>query len=54
MKIGYFILKEGLREDPHVSKLLSDLLAAATAAYEIRTKSDVRTSSPTSAFPSWA
>ncbi|MBR4686690.1 MAG: NAD(+)/NADH kinase [Bacteroidales bacterium] len=41
MKIGYFILKEGLREDPHVSKLLSDLRAASYEVYEIRTKSDV-------------
>ena len=41
MKIGYFILKEGLREDPHVSRLLSELRAASYEVYEIRTKSDV-------------
>ena len=41
MKIGYFILKEGLREDPHVSRLLSELRSASYEVYEIRTKSDV-------------
>ena len=41
MKIGYFILKEGLRDDPHVSRLLSELQAASYEVYEIRTKSDV-------------
>ena len=41
MKIGYFILKEGLRQDPHVLKLLSDLEAASCEVYAIRAKSDV-------------
>ena len=29
MKIGYFILNDGLREDPSVTGLLSDLEAAS-------------------------
>ena len=41
MKIGYFILNEGLREDPSVTGLLSDLEAASCEVYEIRSKSDV-------------
>ena len=41
MKIGYFILNGGLREDPSVRKLLSDLEAASFQVYEIRSKSDV-------------
>ena len=41
MKIGYFILKESLREDPHVIKLLDELKAASYEVYEIRAKSDV-------------
>ena len=42
MKIGYFILNDGLREDPSVCKLLSDLQAASCAVYEIRDKSDIQ------------
>ena len=42
MKIGYFILNDGLREDPSVCKLLSDLEAASCAVYEIRDKSDIQ------------
>ena len=41
MKIGYFILNDGLREDPTVTGLLSDLKAASYEVYEIRSKSDV-------------
>ena len=41
MKIGYFILNDGLREDPSVTGLLSDLEAASCEVYEIRSKSDV-------------
>ena len=41
MKIGYFILNDGLREDPSVCKLLSDLEAASYEVYEIRDKQDV-------------
>ena len=42
MKIGYFILKDGLREDPSARKLLSDLESASYEVYEIRDKNDVR------------
>ena len=42
MKIGYFILNEGLREDPAVCKLISELESASYEVYEIRSKSDVR------------
>ena len=41
MKIGYFILKEGLRNDPQVLGLLSDLKTASYEVYEIRNKKDV-------------
>ena len=41
MKIGYFILNDGLREDPAARKLLSDLEDASYEVYEIRSKSDV-------------
>ena len=41
MKIGYFILKEGLRNDPQVLGLLSDLKSASYEVYEIRNKKDV-------------
>lgn len=43
MKIGYFMLNDGLREDPDVRKLLSELEAASYEVYEIRTKNDIRT-----------
>jgi len=43
MKIGYFILNDGLREDPHVCKLLSELEAVPFEVYEIRSKNDIRT-----------
>ena len=42
MKIGYFILNDGLREEPSVRKLLADLEAASYEVYEIRSKSDVQ------------
>ena len=42
MKIGYFILNDRLREDPHVADLLRELEAASFEVYEIKTKSDVR------------
>ena len=42
MKIGYFILNDGLREEPSVRKLLADLEAASYEVYEIRNKSDVQ------------
>ena len=42
MKIGYFILKDTLRSDPHVRELLEELEAASYEVYEITTKSDVR------------
>ena len=42
MKIGYTILKDGLREDPSVCKLLADLEAASYEVYEIRSKNDIR------------
>jgi NAD+ kinase len=42
MKIGYFILNEGLREDPHVSKLLAELEAASYEVYPIVSKNDIR------------
>ena len=42
MKIGYFILKDGLRTDTRVKELLEELRAASYEIYEITTKSDVR------------
>ena len=42
MKIGYFILNEGLRENPQVTGLLGELEAASYEVYEIKSKSDVR------------
>ena len=41
MKIGYFILKEGLREDRQASHLLEELRSASCEVYEIRSKSDI-------------
>ena len=41
MKIGYFILKEGLREDRQASLLLEELRSASCEVYEIRSKSDI-------------
>ena len=41
MKIGYFILNDGLREDPHVQGLLEELRAASFQVYEIRDKNDI-------------
>lgn len=41
MKIGYFILKEGLREDPRACHLLAQLRDASYQVYEIRSKSDI-------------
>ena len=42
MKIGYFILKDGLRKNPHVNELLGELEAASYEVYEIKSKADVR------------
>ena len=42
MKIGYFILNDGLRENPQVTGLLGELAAASYEVYEIKTKADVR------------
>ena len=42
MKIGYFILKDELRENPQVKDLLRELEAASYEVYEIRNKADVR------------
>ena len=42
MKIGYFILNDGLRDHPQVLDLLGELEAASYEVYEIKTKSDVR------------
>lgn len=42
MKIGYFILRDGLREDERMLNLLNDLRQATFEVYEIRTKSDVQ------------
>ena len=41
MKIGYFILNYGLRDNPSVTGLLSELEAASCEVYEIRNKNDV-------------
>ena len=41
MKIGYFILNDGLRDNPSVTGLLSELEAASCEVYEIRNKNDV-------------
>ena len=42
MKIGYFVLKDYLREDPRMESLLQDLQDATFEVYEIRSKADVR------------
>ena len=42
MKIGYFILSDGLREDPRMGTLLQDLESATFEVYEIKSKADVR------------
>ncbi len=42
MKIGYFILRENLRNDAGMLSLLKDLRQATFEVYEIRTKSDVQ------------
>ena len=42
MKIGYFILRENLRNDARMLSLLKDLRQATFEVYEIRTKSDVQ------------
>ena len=41
MKIGYFILNDGLRDNPSVTGLLAELEAASCEVYEIRNKNDV-------------
>ena len=41
MKIGYFILNDGLRDDPHAKGLLDELKAASFQVYEIRDKNDL-------------
>ena len=40
MKIGYFILRDGLRNDERMLSLLKDLKQATFEVYEIRTQSD--------------
>ena len=42
MKIGYFVLKDELREEPRMRALLSELESASYEVYEIKTKSDIR------------
>ncbi|MBR1706069.1 MAG: NAD(+)/NADH kinase [Bacteroidales bacterium] len=42
MKIGFFILKDVLREDPRVQSLFSELEGASYELYEIRSKADIR------------
>ena len=42
MKIGYFILKDELREKPQMQELLGELEAASYEVYEIKSKADVR------------
>ncbi len=42
MKIGYFILKDELREDTRMKALLKDLEEATFEVYEIKNKADVR------------
>ena len=42
MKIGYFILKDELREDARMKALLKDLEEATFEVYEIKKKADVR------------
>ena len=42
MKIGFFILKDDLREDARMLALLKDLQEATFEVYEIKTKADVR------------
>ena len=42
MKIGYFILRDGLRNDERMLSLLKDLEQATFEVYEIRTKNDVQ------------
>ena len=42
MKIGYFILNDGLRGNPQVAGLLKELESASYEVYEIGTKADVR------------
>ena len=41
MKIGYFILNDGLRDDPHAKGLLDELKAASFQVYEIHDKNDL-------------
>ena len=41
MKIGYFILKDDLREDPRMLDMLGELQAASYEVYEIKNKADV-------------
>jgi NAD+ kinase len=41
MRIGYFILNEGLREDKRMVSFLQDLEEATFELYEIKTKADV-------------
>ena len=42
MKIGYFIHRDGLRNDERMLSLLKDLEQATFEVYEIRTKNDVQ------------
>lgn len=42
MKIGYFTLKDELREDKSMQSLLADLRSATYEVYEIKSKADVQ------------
>ena len=42
MKIGYFILKEEIGNNPRKQKLVDELEAAGFEIYEIKTKADVK------------
>ena len=42
MKIGYFLLKDVLRDDPQLRTLFDELQGASYELYEIRSKADIR------------
>ena len=42
MKIGFFILNDGLRDNPGVAGLLGELESASYEVYEIKAKADIR------------
>ena len=41
MKIAYFVMNDGVREDPRMETLLRDLESATFEVYEIKNKADV-------------